>query len=137
MRDKLTNLIVGDWSRDGHERSDTYLISSNLDGPGIKEAFKKGSKIVGFNLTDDVAADYRSVSLPTELCEKLWDNGHRFGLQDGEILADSLDENGLYLWPEAFVEVYLFIVKLGDPSFEHEFVRGSHTINVGGYGLYD
>lgn len=37
-------LVVGDWSYDGHNQIDKFVIESNLSSQEIESAYKKGVK---------------------------------------------------------------------------------------------
>ena len=128
---KVINLVMGDWSSDGHGKTETVSIKSNLDKEEIKAAYKAGTKILGFDFINEVCADYGCHHrLPQENFETLVKHGMR---RDN---WDMYDENTISMWTDSFSEIYLFIVKLGNPEFEYKTVKAA-TIDIGGYGLFD
>lgn len=136
--DKIISLVMGDWSGDGHSKTDTVVIKSNLTVPEITKAYKKASKKLGFDLIKEVAADYQDNNLSKDNMQALIKNGFSGELEDDEE-EDNGGKGGYFLWTDSFLDIYLFIVKLGDPNFEYAILQGelNPSINIGGYGLYD
>jgi hypothetical protein len=147
MSNKLTNvttLVAGDWSGDGHSRTDTTVIRSNLTSEQIGEAYEAGSKKLGFNFIDEVAVDYEDNSLDLEKLQTLIAAGmnveeaFKFEYEINEVKTVLKDEDpaGIHLCEESFTDIYFFIVKLGNEDFEYEISKGN-SINIGGYGLFE
>jgi len=128
------NLVLGDYSHDGHSRTDTVTIISNLEKKDVVKAYKKGCEKVGFNLTDDVCADYEDMAMPAEIAEKLKAAGI-----DPNDFVEVLDENLSFDYNGgAFAELWLRIAQLGNPDFKYKVTEDeSPNINIGGYGLYE
>ena len=62
--DNLTRIVIGDWSNnDGHGVTNSTLIRSNKNGIEIREAYRKGTKMVGFDLTKNVCHDYKDSNI--------------------------------------------------------------------------
>lgn len=129
----VTNLTMGDWSYDGHNQTSVKTIVSNLSTKQIEEAYKAGTKIVGFDLTKDVARDYEDTELPSEFADML--RKHGFDV-DSEIEKHVDEENGFILWIDTFPKIFFFIVKLGNPDFRYAEAEQKQNINIGGYGLF-
>ncbi len=134
---ELTNtisLVLGDWSHDGHGHTDTVVILSNLTNKQIESAYKKGTKKVGFDFIKDVASDYEDSKISEEQLNKLIS----LGLKGWDKVGDESDEDALYLYTEAYADIYLFIVKLGNEEFEYKILEGelNPEIHIGGYGMY-
>lgn len=127
----IISLVLGDWSHDGHSKADTVVIKSNFTVKEIEKAYKKATKKLGFDLINDVAADYEDNKLSKDKMKILLDNGFKYELEES-------DSENHYLWIDSFTDIYLFIVKMGDESFEHIVLEGDlkPTIHIGGYGLY-
>lgn len=126
------NLVIGDWSDDGHGKTMNFTIVSNLTQRQIENAYEKGTKIVGFDLTEDVASEYQNNTLSIQNYEKLKSLGFKHKLD----LCHSNDAECLWVSCDDFCEMYIFIVALGNKNFEHKHVIGKQ-INIGGYGLFD
>jgi hypothetical protein len=144
MNDNLVNtisLVIGDWSGDGHDKRETIIILSNLNNKDINKAYKKGSEKLGFDFCNDVCRDYEDHEISKDKLDLLIANG----LKIKDIAFDDYDlkefekDGTLRLWTEPFAEIYLFIVKLGNPDFEYTFLEGKSdpSIHIGGYGLYE
>lgn len=126
----MIEIIMGDTSADGHGQTDSIYIESNLTVQQIQAAYNKGTKLVGFNLVDSVAADYEDNKITVEDWNKLIALGF-----DGTSMEDDDDEDHLALWTDSFSEIYFFICKLGDPTFTYN-VTKYDRIDIGGYGLF-
>lgn len=126
-------LILGDSSGDGHEKTETVTIKSNLDKTELEQAFADGCKKTGVDFENLVAADYEENTISQELVDKLAVHGF-------DIAEFSEDEkpgkDGYSLYTEGYAAIWLFIAKVGNPSFEHE-EETVPSIYIGGYGLYE
>lgn len=141
-----TTLVLGDWSDDGHGKTDIFIINSNLDSEEILAAYKKASKKLGFKFMDDVCADYEDNSIPIDYLKKLIESGLQldqvftsdYDLKRAKkVLEDEDSEENVSLWTDSYTAIFLFIVKLGNPEFEYKIVEDdTDRINIGGYGLF-
>ena len=122
----IINLIVGDWSLDGHNQTDTITIESNLGRSEIEDAFKAGSKLLDFNLTQKVCTDYEDDGISKVFIDRL----RKFNI---EVEFDKYYPGHLNI--DSFVKLWLDIAQLGNPKFQYE-LAGLATINIGGYGLF-
>lgn len=140
-----TTLVLGDWSDDGHGKTDIVMLASNLDSEEIAEAYEKASKKLGFNFINDVAADYEDNELPTDYLKKLVEYGlslkqvfeYEYDIERAEKALENEDSEGVPLWPDSYTQIFLFIVKLGNPEFEFKILEDdTDRIDIGGYGLF-
>lgn len=123
----VVNLIVGDWSDDGHGKTETYAIESNIERNEITHAYNKALKQnPKLNDFEQLCEGYEDSSIPEEFLDEL----KRLGYQ-----APAWMEKELRISRDEFVDIYLFIVKVGNPAFEYSKVR-ANEINIGGYGLF-
>lgn len=146
----LIDFIMGDWSRDGHNQSESVVCECNLSVKEITQAYKKGVKTIGFDLVSDVAEAYEDNRLSWEHLQKLRIAGFK-GELDNEMSpeeADDENKNNLYKYytyqtgaalnTETFLKIYMFFVKVGNPNFEYKLaVRDTDNIKIGGYGLFN
>jgi len=131
-----TKLVTGDSSGDGHEKSDDFYIESNLTKAEINAAYERGSEIIGFDFCKEIASEYENREFPLDKVKILEELG-MFEYCCVDVMTDKKDNiTGAYLYPESFLQVFLFIVKLGNSSFEYEQVKAESYIDIGGYGLY-
>jgi hypothetical protein len=127
MSSYTIKLIVGDWSNDGHNMSDEIVIFSNIDGNQIRDAFKLGTEVIGFDLTNE-CSDYEQHQLSAKALACINDQfGDRYRLD--------IDEDG-GVSVTTHVDLYLAIAKLGNAEFEWQLQHYSATIDIGGYGLF-
>lgn len=122
------NLILGDWSHDGHEKTETITIKTNLSKEQIKSAYIKGSNLIGVDLIDEVAAEYEDSTLSLEYLEKF----KKAGFEPNE----DMFYKGFYeLDTEEYTNLYFFVLKKGNENFEYEIIE-NEDIDIGGYGLF-
>jgi hypothetical protein len=141
----LINLVVGDWSNDGHSQSDTITISSNLEKADVEKAYKAGAKKLKLDVTKDVATDYEDGALSIKQWKKLAKagltletlyDGSRYDIGIANNAIKSEEEN-INLYPDVFVNIWIFVVQQGNPDFKFEVSEDdSPNINIGGYGLF-
>ena len=119
----IIRLDMGDTSYDGHEKTDSFLLHSSLNPDELQAAYIKGSEIIGFEL-DSQCQDYQEYKIKPEV---------KIGLMQylGWLAAECEEFD-----TDSYVEVYLGIVALGDPSFQCEPLAPDKTIDIGGYGLF-
>ncbi|HLG28272.1 MAG TPA: hypothetical protein VI423_10845 [Paenisporosarcina sp.] len=138
----MVNLVIGDWSADGHAQAETLTIRSNIDKKAIKKAYKVGSKKLKIDLVKNVAHNYGD----NWIGKANWEKFATAGLTIQKLKTFKHDRNqakaylakgeGFILSADSFAKLYLFIVKQGNQQFEYEKINNSN-INIGGYGLFD
>lgn len=71
MKRKIS-LVVGDWSQDGHNQCETYLVKikgEDVSDEALKESFDKSNKEFGINLYD-LFKEYEESSIDSNLMDK-------------------------------------------------------------------
>lgn len=130
---KLVTLTIGDWANDGHGRTHRVNIRTNLSKPAIETAYKKGTQLLGFDFQEEVARGYEDNELPAEYYQRLV----LAGLPVEDIFGpDSVEDENRYLDYDTYWLIWVFIVKLGDPSFRWKQVMQGSDIKIRGYGLF-
>lgn len=124
----IIELVAGDWSHDGHGRTGSFMIDSNLNLEEIEKAYKKATKMLGFDFCNEACTGYEENYLREDHIEAM----EKCGL---EVIYDYEEEDRKYVFSEEFVQMYLDIIKLGNESFRYSFVTGI-TKRIGGYGLF-
>jgi hypothetical protein len=124
------DLILGDPSGDGHGKSQTVVINSNLSKHELLAPYQAGTKLVGFDFINEVCKEYEDCRMKREYKTKLLELGFFDFYEDG------LEQDTCYLDQELFAQIFLFICKLGDTLFEYQIVESNSYINIGGYGLF-
>ena len=142
MGQNLISLLVGDPYADGHGRTERKIVKSSLDVGELQQAYTAGVGIVGFDLDKQVATGYDDYTIAAELVEKLEAQGFdrfeqlRSGIHEWDAEPSSDDESGDWnLSIDAYVDLYLFIVKLGRPDAKLELLQ-LPSVALGGYGLF-
>lgn len=129
-------LLLGDPSGDGHGKSETIVINSNIDANDIKVAYKKASKELGFDLVNNVCSDYEDNFVPKDIFDILVKNGMEYDLFDYEKnQLEAADTRGVSISYNEYLNIYFFIVFFGNKDFEYE-ITNHPVIDIGGYGLY-
>lgn len=128
-------LVLGDWSDDGHGKHDKILLESNVSVKDIQEAYKASCKLTGvsFNHNEDYTEtdrDWREADRFRIACEYedsmlspfVFGILAKYGLTK-EMLKewepngyDELEEGGVGLCVESFIELWIWFVKLSLPS---------------------
>ncbi len=118
---EIIKVVVGDWGGDGHAKTEDFYICSNLPKNEINQAYQEGVKIIGFDLTEDVAVDYDDYQISREYIEMIEKSGF-----------ESIDDD--FIETDFYTKMWLHFVKVGNPDFNFNMINGQ-TIDIGGYGL--
>lgn len=157
----IIELVVGDFSGDGHGQTDTTVIRSNLSPKEIRTAYQLGVNKSGVELFF-IARDYEDGCLYSVDAQKLVAAGlnpdnyveempgkilHKYGCNAKrgyecyctnyvEVPWDDPDASAS-MSGESFTRLYIDLIKLGNPDFEYEVAIKDYTnrIHIGGYGL--
>lgn len=133
----VVNLVLGDWSGDGHSKTDFITIRSSLSPVALAKAYNMGCKIVGFDLSNEVASDYEDSRIRGEELKKLRAAGYTKELDDEYPENDSGNEEydgTALLDSDTFAEIYLWVAQKGNPKLQYEVDRS--RLDIGGYGLF-
>lgn len=128
----IYQLIVGDWSHDGHNQSDTLMVEVNappgfLDYSNQDSPFYKGCNTLGIaDPIKTICEAYEDMWIPIELAKRVFN--------DNELEPDDFS-NDFRADPKSWVEFLLEICKIGDSNFTYT-ILDYPIIHVGGYGLY-
>lgn len=145
MRQKVE---VGDWSNDGHNQSDTYIIEVP-EGVDVAAAYKRAVDKLGFAL-ENYCTGYEDNKFPSEHVAAILAlaDEHNIPVEfsDYSELRSDDDFAGMnepvFLTPDDFFVFWLTMVNIGSDlvggGWVHEIKPelGTITHNIGGYGLY-
>lgn len=128
---------MGDPYADGHGRTHRVNIRSNLSVPAIQTAYKRGTELLGVDFSEDVCRGYEENRMDDDVYEKLV----LLGMPVDEIFGEGFQEerasaDGVYLDYDTYWLIWLFIVKLGEPSFVWKQSLKGSNVNIRGYGLF-
>jgi hypothetical protein len=126
----LIQVVVGDWSEDGHGKTFALSINCSHSGRSLETAYKKGTAKVGFDLVESVADRYEDNELPADKLQALVKNGVKIEFENGVE-----DDGTVSLTREDFAKLYLAICQLGNPKIEYKKSR-QDKVRVRGYGLF-
>lgn len=129
-KSNVIELVIGDWSGDGHNITNSIVIKTNLTQQEMIEAYQLGVQKIGFDLIEDVCADYEDNKISEDVYEKLVASGYKF---DDDCVVPSMIEPLELGGSDDYADIYLHFVKIGNPQFV--FSYGS-SIKIGGYGLF-
>jgi hypothetical protein len=136
---------IGDWSDDGHGKTDVLQIRSNHTIEKITEAYNKSRKTTGIDFVYEVASDYQDRTYPVE---KFLD----LGLDRDTACWENDPDDDPEEWTCGYTDHYLLLMtwfcKLSLPDLIMESVevpRGQdlaftiHAVQSAhhGYGLFD
>lgn len=159
--DHKFKLAIGDWSGDGHGKSETYVISANRSVYDIRKAYKKSCELTGIQFNEN--RDYTKLNLKwdhPEYGDRRIATGHqdthisklahmilaKYGVHlpecdnDEELIIENTDE---------FVKILFEFIQICLPELEYEIVEddlqflnsysdNEDELNVQfGYGLFD
>lgn len=164
-------LVLGDWSDDGHGKHDKILLESNVSVKDIQDAYKASCKMtsISFNHNEDftetdrgwkeadkyrIACEYQDGQLSKFVFDILAKHGLTKGMlkewDNGCLDDDDFEGNGIGLYVESYVQLWIWFVKLNLPSSviikvvneknKIPCINGywNDTLNVQfGYGLYN
>ena len=150
-------LVLGDWSDDGHGKTDKELYEVNKTVEEVQEAYKASCRLTGFSFnhnedftgikrewkTSDlyhICTNYEDYLLKEPAYQMFKEHGFDFSDWDIE------DTNDIYI-EDSFEDLWWFFVGLSLPDLEYKKVQDdipvingywNDNLNVQfGYGLYD
>jgi hypothetical protein len=132
-------LVVGDWSFDGHEKTARFVIDSSLELTDLLKAYKKGCEKVGFDLSKSVADEYED-SIITE--KQL--NAIKGDIPFPKVITKwyafekkyNSKKHEYCISLDVFAALWCHVAKRGNPDFSYRFIENKDVINIGGYGLF-
>jgi hypothetical protein len=141
MSDTL-NLVVGDWSRDGHNQTDSILVSTALTAQDVQDAWRTLERDLkakyNFTLYDNVCSEYEESQLNEMQVIAFLNMGI-----DLDSIAENYSENpsdppDYHLGSDSYAELVIELLNKTNPALELKSVPHQYNkeINIGGYGLF-
>lgn len=155
-------VVIGDWSSDGHSKSDEYVFEGNYPVSKLRQAYKDSCRLTGvqFNHNQNYTGielgwrERREKNQRREICTEYEDDSMgRFAYDTLKKFGLKVGEYGDSLGIDEFTELILNFIKLSLPDFkwdEAAFKRSelknipplngywNKELNVQfGYGLYE
>ena len=107
-------LTIGDWSGDGHGKSEDFVVSSNAPVEKVREAHYKIEDTTGVDI-ENICSDYGEDEIDEETVEVLKDMGFQFrnstGMGDGIVNVTEM------------AQLWIFLLQKADPTLELELVQ--------------
>src|SRR5688572_21393986 len=130
---KIT-VVVGDWSQDGHNLTESFTVESNLSKEEVEKAYKKGTKALKVSIAD-LCNDYSDNAIPKLTYNKFV--SLKPSIEELGWKCEEDDKDGIRrIGPDEFAEMYFVTVKAGNKNFKWTYVKSGH-IHIGGYGLFE
>lgn len=107
--DNIITLVLGDPSGDGHGQSESINIASNFNANEITNAYKLGTKKLGFDFCNEVCSEYEDNLLNSRRWNKLKKLGYQNKVLEEEISLPP-KKGKVFLWTDSFTDIYLFIL---------------------------
>lgn len=137
-------LVIGDWSNDGHEKSDFVAFNATHSREDIIKAYNEAVKKVGVTVCGDytespmcLCQDYEDSSIPDAALEKL----EEFGISKEEMLEtnyfDEFRGNVSASAPESLAWLFLEMVQKLLPEFDYEFISFDDLGCINGFWQKD
>ncbi len=139
-------VTTGDWSGDGHGRTESYMIECNLTSKEIGTCINAGLKAIGVPRGQSSGAE-----LP--FCKKYGDNALSYSVilklkaqgfcEDWLVAEDTSKTDEEHLYGDDFFNIWCEILKLGARISlpYHQLVitiaEPELCLHIGGYGLFD
>jgi hypothetical protein len=124
----IVQLVMGDYSNDGHNITETVLCRLIVepfpyppDGFNLRKHYKEAAAKIGLDITE-YCQDYEDNHLDSDAAKILLD---KFDLE----FPDGLSS-------EDFSGIYILIFNSLNPSIRLERIEGVHYNQIGGYGLF-
>lgn len=121
-------LVLGDYNGDGHEETQNVWVECSKSLKHLERAYALGTKKLGFDFCTTVCTGGHT--LPKRTFSLL--------VSLGWVPPKHITETKRGLDFDDFVQVFLFLVSLGDPEIVVRVItpEGPPTMWIGGYGLF-
>ena len=128
----LIRITAGDAWNDGHGKTDDILYDVNVSSKELEDYFEEGSKILGFNLTEQFE-EYEDNVLSGDIYEKLKKQFPENSVVKSLVIEPW--ETTRRMYSSQFIELYMMIAKLGCDQLTYSLAE-YEEIDIGGYGLF-
>ena len=127
-------LILGDPFNKGHEKVEKIKLDSNLTLEEIEKAYQKGSQLIGVDVITQMFNSYDNNKISAILLNKLYKFGFSLSSLKKELFK-KMDNVEIQLIKSDFVDIVLFVVKLGNNNFNYKLIENKEWY-IGGYGFF-
>ena len=133
-------MTIGDWSGDGHNQSEDFLIESNYPVERVREAHFQMENATGINI-EEMCSEFEEDEIDLETVRKLKRRGFHFenrsGMGDGIISVPEMARLWVFLLMKTDKDLKLEIIDDNTPTL-HFFGYDEQNRHIGdvGYGLF-
>lgn len=129
----LITFVVGENGCDGHGKSNVYGIKSNIPPIELRSSYQQGVERLGYDITR-YCQEYEDHKIHSSFQKALRLKG--FVVASSSLSFRNDEDTSLeYIDAKIFLQIFLFTVRLGNPSFVYSKVT-MPSFEIGGYGLY-
>lgn len=121
------DLVVGDWSRDGHGISEKYTVECNYNSKDVWGAIKAAKKWLELG---EMCSDYEDSTIRQPDFDKLVEAG--IDLTKYEYYDN---EEEIHMCSDSWVMFNMWLAKTQLPDLEYKEVNNK-SLEIGGYGLF-
>ncbi len=140
-------VVIGDWSTDGHGRSDDYLVKTSHKQAECQQAYRDAVKASGVALDHQSKAkiqlccDFEDSYISAEAIQKLTELGVVWDFLESELN----DDGGVSVGPDEMARLFMEMIRTQIPDFQYRFVKeppalngwwGNLNVSIG-YGCYN
>ncbi len=127
------NIVVGDWSDDGHGKTETFVFECSHSPEDVQTAHTKGITAEQHKVIDTIAEEYEDQTLTEDHIRVLEEIGFDVAHMEFRNADSEFDEP--YITNDEFVNLYWHIVKRGNTEITHSH-KIAASITIGGYGFF-
>lgn len=144
MSDNILKFPIGDWSKDGHNECDWFVISTTKTAEEVGEISQKIPDILGFPF-GKLCQEYGQSNLTKNQIDALAEAGVDISV----IIAENVDNtdkdiDGYWLaeGSEDLFEIWMALLQIIDPTFEYTWIKPTEMSyhlgyqGIPGYGLF-
>lgn len=138
-------LVIGDYSKDGHNQADYFTLETSHDSATIVKAYKQAVKKSGVTLDNDTKAkykpceEYEDSSLSEEIVKLLTELGVKWDKMESKFN----DDGSLCVTPQDMTNIFMEMVRTQIEGFTYKIIEpkclNGWGGNIGGigYGCYN
>lgn len=102
---------LGDWSDDGHGKTEVYMLESDLTVAETREAYIRSINFTGIEFQKEIANAYDDNTLSEIVYLNFKEHGFDFTKHEDE---EEYEE--IYICPDFYVEMLIWFIKLSAPE---------------------
>jgi hypothetical protein len=133
---KEVRIVIGDWSKDGHNKMEFFTFQCSHEEKDIKKAYKAAIKKCKVSLHDDggrlrnaVCCNYEDSIIPADKLRSLKELGVNFDFRESKFHKNDAGEDEMSCNPQDIANLFFAIVKTQIPGFEYKLVKEKNPIN--------